>query len=83
MHASVSKLTVSPTRPARERILTVRISPEAPDVEAMDAIARRVLERMLGHPPTRDDATFLSWRAGRTLDIDASTLWRKRKKWGR
>jgi hypothetical protein len=33
---------VSPTRPARERILTVRISPDAPDVEAaVAAVARR------------------------------------------
>jgi hypothetical protein len=25
----------------------------------LDAIARRVLERMLGHPPTRADAALL------------------------
>jgi NtrC-family two-component system response regulator AlgB len=32
--------------------------------------------RVLARAPTLEDAA-------RILDIDASTLWRKRKKWGR
>jgi hypothetical protein len=55
MHA----LSWTGTQRTRERLRKVSGSPLATDVAAMDAIALRVLERMLGHPPTREDATLL------------------------
>lgn len=60
MRSMASKLMTDPTRAARAGLRTgaPKAGHEA-KLDPVDAIALRYLERMLGHPPTRDDADLL------------------------
>jgi NtrC-family two-component system response regulator AlgB len=59
-----------------ERIAAQPTTPVLGGDFTAEEIEREHVLRVLARAPTLEDAA-------RILDIDASTLWRKRKKWGR
>ena len=59
MHSLASKLTTDPTDSPRACLRKATRSAQGPKLDPVEAIALRCIERMLGHPATRDDTPLL------------------------